>query len=243
MSEEELNNNDLDDSESPSPASTDKSTTHVSRFKNWIMNHPIFSVIIIVGIIAIAVGEFTGAIADITKGIKTLLKLTKSPTAHLTVLKHDNGISTIRFKFTDVPKNFSIEKISLRLEQVKPVGPIDIHPSDTIKPAYYNLKITDDLLSKNNPTIERFIDFYHNPKEPYALCELCLWYARQNSRISIKVYPTFFDEKGSIMNIPTIPEAVEVNLENREIFNSIPIQTGKNVGKTDPCSDRNKERK
>jgi hypothetical protein len=125
--------------------------------------------------------------------------------AHLEVTQHENGVATLTFKFLHLPKTFEISEIILHLEQDKPASPVLGQPLHQVQAAYYTLRIDHNELMERNPTVTAKIHIYRDPSEPYALADICVWYAVPNSRIELIARPIYRDSLGASLDNPTDP--------------------------------------
>jgi hypothetical protein len=164
----------------------------------------------------------------------------KKPTARMEVNNHKNGTSSLIFKFLNVPATFQVDKILLNVEQLKPASPVQGSPSEQVKAAYYTAGVSDTVFDQNDPTIVADVRLYHNPREPYVLAIVCLWYSRANTHVEFKVKPKYLDSEGKEMSITTSSQEGVVILENRLTVSPTDLRTAPSAGSTEPsCDERN----
>jgi hypothetical protein len=168
----------------------------------------------------------------------------KGTAARLQVINHRNGTASLIFKFLNVPENFQVDRILMRVRQAKPVSPVQGSPAEQVKAAYYTAQISSTTFDQREPEVNADIRMYHNPKEPYALAVVCLWYSRPNSHVEFKVKPKYFDARGREIIMTTEPQEGVVVLENRSTVSPVDLRTEPSGDSSEPtCNDRNAGRK
>jgi len=175
-----------------------------------------------------------------TPGRPSAWKVAAAPVARLAIVNHKNGTSSLTFKFLNVPANFEVEKIELQVKQTKPVSPVQGSPSEQVKAAYYTAEVSNTTFDLKEPLVTADVRLYHNPKEPYALSVVCLWYSRANTHVEFSVKPRYLNSKGQEIAIRTEPQNGIVVLENRLAVSPVDLRAqpaGDSKGPT--CSEQN----
>ena len=190
----------------------------VEGFFGKLKRHPVISVFLIIGVIVIALASFTDAIESLRKLFPVPQK---KVTAVLETEKGPNGSEIIQIKFLDAPEHFSVERIVFGIEVVK-VGPVTGNPSGKVEPVLYDLRISDEILADDKPTVTFDPRLYHDSKEPYAMARITLWWDKMDSRATFRLRPTFLDTAHKPIDLIIRPEMVEVTLENRRLISAQP---------------------
>lgn len=200
----------------------------VDSFMNWAKDNVVLSIFIIAGIIIGSLAKFTTAFSQLSDAVSKLVFFFRKASVRLETNTNEDGTVTLAFKFLHPPKSFAVDSIILHLRQTKPVGVIEGDRSGQVKPARFTTKIPAGVFDLPNPIVIANLRMYHAPREPYALAELRLWYERSNSRISFIACPSYVGPNGHNLKIRTLPEEVEVTLENRPNFRGVPQAEGGN---------------
>ena len=135
------------------------------------------------------------------------------PTARINVRTEDSGLATLSIRFTNVPKNFRIQKVVFDVVPGAETA-LTKRPSDKVKAVRYSVKVPADLSEEESPKISVDLDLYRTKDEPYARADMVLWYEKPNMEISMTLTPIFYDENGERMTVNVVPTALNVTLRN-----------------------------
>ena len=198
---------------------SDESLTRVARFRAWALNHRYVSLFILVSIIIIAASQLTDALTKL-RVFGTLFHR-QSSYVILDTENRKNGACVLALKVINPPSSFEVETVRLKLHGPPIIGPVFGGPSGQVKAVPFDILIGEELFYSAEPYVDVPVRMYHDPKEPYALLELTLWWDRMNSRVTFTVEPEFYSVSGERLSLPFRPSTARVVLTNQTLYKGV----------------------